>query len=77
MVVHTMTRVGGADEEAAVLVPAEVRDVVALIEKHEPSETAEGFAKLAHATFNNREFREQGMVLKGVQSIRLTAGCCA
>jgi len=54
MVVHTTTRVGGADEDPAVLVPAEVRDAVVLIGKQAPSETIEGFAKLAHATFNNR-----------------------
>lgn len=57
MVVHTVTRVGGADDEPVVLVPAEVRDAVALIGKQAPSETTEGFAKLAHATFNNRALR--------------------
>ncbi|TMW56357.1 hypothetical protein Poli38472_006367 [Pythium oligandrum] len=52
MVLHTTTRMEGAEGPTRV-VPEPVKEALDLIESASPLVTAEGFAKLAHATFNN------------------------
>ncbi|RLN90052.1 hypothetical protein BBJ28_00009907 [Nothophytophthora sp. Chile5] len=56
VVVRSSTRVEEEGKEAAVVVPAEVQEAIAMVESDSPLVAAEGFSKLSHATFNNREF---------------------
>ncbi|RLN89286.1 hypothetical protein BBJ28_00014019 [Nothophytophthora sp. Chile5] len=53
VVVRSSTRVEEEGKEAAVVVPAEVQEAIAMVESDSPLVAAEGFSKLSHATFNN------------------------
>ncbi|KUF97341.1 CBL-interacting protein kinase 5 [Phytophthora nicotianae] len=53
MVVWSSTRVQEEGKEAAVAVPSEVAEAIAMVQSDSPLVAAEGFSKLSHATFNN------------------------
>ncbi|KAF4322793.1 hypothetical protein BBO99_00001416 [Phytophthora kernoviae] len=53
VVVRSSTRVQEEGKEAAVAMPAEVTEAIAMVQSDSPLVAAEGFSKLSHATFNN------------------------
>lgn len=55
VVVRSSTRVQEEGKEAAVAVPGEVAEAIAMVQSDSPFVAAEGFSKLSRATFNNRE----------------------
>lgn len=54
MVLHTTTRMGPPDGDAALPVPLEVTEALSMIGDDVPLAVTDGLAKLSHATFNNR-----------------------
>jgi hypothetical protein len=60
VVVRSTTRVHEEGKEAAVALPSEVAEAIAMVQSDSPLVAAEGFSKLSHATFNNRELVVNG-----------------